>query len=404
MKKFLVISSDCHAGLPPERYRDYVDPEHRETFDLALPIQTQMLEQASQKFLVADINREWRRGREDQLRGAWDHQARLEVLDADGIAGEVVFPDGITESNTPPFGAGLSLPTEDVDPTLQWAGARAHNRWIAELCQMAPERRAGVAIVPALWDVELAISEVKWAHASGLKGVLLPAMWGKLEPYHHPKYDPLWAVCEDLGMVVHFHSGPAPMADYFGGPLVGGDGAGLDLPGAVGIYISEVAWWNVRPLTFLIWGGIFERFPAIKVAITEGTAIWVPHYLELLDQRYSVTPYSAKLGDFSSHMSRKPSEYFERNVMVGASCMPRREAELRHEIGVGNIMWGSDYPHPEGSWPQTREQMVETFRGLPEGDISAMLGDNAAEFYGFDTDKLQATVERVGPETAWFTD
>ena len=402
MNKFLVISSDCHAGLPPERYRDYVDPEYRETFDLALPIQTEMLEQASRKFLVADINREWRRGRERQLSGAWDHQARLEVLDADGIAGEVVFPDGITESNTPPFGAGLSLPTEDVDPTLQWAGARAHNRWIAEFCQMAPERRAGVAIVPALWDVELAVKEVQWARGNGLNGVLLPPMWGKLAPYHHPVYDPLWAVCEDLGMVIHFHSGPAPMADYFGGPLVGGDGEGLDLPGAVGIYISEVAWWNVRPLTFLIWGGIFERFPAIKVAITEGTAIWVPHYLELLDQRYGVTPYSAKLGDFTSHMSMKPSEYFRRNVMVGASCMPRREAELRHEIGVANIMWGSDYPHPEGAWPQTREQMVQTFRGLPEGDISAMLGGNAAAFYGFDTNQLQPTVDRIGPETSWF--
>ena len=69
----------------------------------------------------------------------------MRVLDGDGIAGEVIFPDGITEMNMPPFGAGLSLPTENVVPELQWAGARAHNRWLAELCQMAPERRVGVA-------------------------------------------------------------------------------------------------------------------------------------------------------------------------------------------------------------------------------------------------------------------
>ena len=399
MTRLIVVSSDCHAGLPPERYREYLDPQHRDTFDVALPIQIQMLQQASAKFLVADINREWRRGRDTDLSGAWDSDARLRVLDGDGIAGEVVFPDGITEMNTPPFGAGLSLPTEDVVPELQWAGARAHNRWLAELCAMAPDRRAGVAIVPALWDIDESVRELQWAREHGLRGVLLPCMWGKLAPYHHPKYDPLWAACQDLELVAHFHSGPAPAEDYFGGSMFAD---GDSLPGAVGIYISEVAWWNVRPLTFLIWGGVFERFPRLKVAITEGTSIWVPSYLELLDQRYSVTPYSAKLGDYTSHMSMKPSDYFARNVMVGASCMPRREAELRHEIGVGNIMWGSDYPHPEGSWPQTREQMVETFRGLPQTEIAAMVGGNAAAFYGFDAAALQQVADRIGPDSSMF--
>jgi predicted TIM-barrel fold metal-dependent hydrolase len=402
MSRLLVISSDCHAGLPAARYRQYVDPQHRAVFDQALPVQMQMLEEASRKFLVADINREWRRGRENDLAGAWDHYQRIRVLDADGIAGEVIFPDGITEANTPPFGAGLSLPTEDVVPELQWAGARAHNRWMAELCQMAPDRRAGVAVVPALWDVAEAVREVAWAREHGLRGVLLPCAWGKLAPYHHPVYEPLWAACQDLGMIIHFHSGAAPTQDYFGGSLFATDGP--ELPGAVGIYISEVAWWNVRPLTFLIWGGVFERFPRIKVAITEGTSIWVPSYLELLDQRYSVTPYSAKLGDYTSHMSLKPSEYFARNVRVGASCMPRREAELRHEIGVANIMWGSDFPHPEGSWPQTREQMVATFRGLPDDEVAAMVGGNAAAFYEFDTAALRPLADRIGPEPAIFAD
>jgi hypothetical protein len=128
----------------------------------------------------------------------------------------------------------------------------------------------------------------------------------------------------------------------------------------------------------------------------------VPPYLELLDQRYETTPYSAKLGDYTSHLSLKPSEYFARNVMVGASCMPRREAELRHQIGVGNIMWGSDYPHPEGSWPQTHQQMTDTFRGVPESELTAMVGGNAASFYEFDTAALQPLVDRIGPDSAEF--
>ena len=93
----------------------------------------------------------------------------------------------------------------------------------------------------------------------------------------------------------------------------------------------------------------------------------------------------------------KPSEYFRRNIRVGSSAMSRREAELRHEIGLETIMWGTDYPHPEGTWPLTRKIMVETFHGLPEDEIAQMLGGNAAEFYGFDSEKLAPLVERIGP-------
>ena len=200
------------------------------------------------------------------------------MLDADRIAGEVIFPDGITEMNMPPFGAGISLPTGDlINPELQWAGARAHNRWMAEFCQMAPERRAGVAITPICWDVDEALKEIRWARENGLRGILIPSRWGKLDAYHHPKYEPIWAACEDLGLVIHLHSGAAPMEDY-------GDHLGM-----LGIYITEVCWWSARPIWFLIWGGVFERHPRLKLAITESTAIWVPEALRLMDQRFSET-------------------------------------------------------------------------------------------------------------------
>ena len=121
-----------------------------------------------------------------------------------------------------------------------------------------------------------------------------------------------------------------------------------------------------------------------------------------MDFRYSETHYAAKLGDYRSHLGLKPSEYFRRQVFLGASCMPRREAEMRHEIGLENIMWGSDYPHPEGSWPETRPQMIESFRGIPEEDRELMLGGNAARLYGFDVEKLAPLVARIGPEKRWF--
>ena len=192
------------------------------------------------------------------------------------------------------------------------------------------------------------------------------------------------------------------MEDYFGSLSLDAEDETADRPGAVGAYISEVCFFCVRPVTFMIWGGVFERFPDLRVAITEGTTVWVPEYLRLLDQRYDVTHYAQKLGDYRSHMSMKPSEYFHRNVALGASCMPRREAELRHETGIDSIMWGSDFPHPEGTWPYTRKQMTDTFTALPDDEIVAMLGGNAVRFYGLDEKKLEPIAQRIGPERSSF--
>ena len=400
MDRYLVISSDCHAGLPPEKYRDYLDPKYRDAFDHALPIQLEMTREAEKLFLVADTNADWRDGREAALTGAWDHDERVKVMDVDGVAGEVVFADGITEMNAPPFGAALSLPTENVVPELQWAGARAHNRWLAELVQMAPERRVGVALVPALWDVEEAVAEVRWARENGLSAVMLPTAWRTRAPYHHPRYEPLWSACEELDVVIHFHSGAAPMEDYFG-PTPRPEGE-PQLTGAVGIYISEVAWWNARPLTFLIWGGVFERHPGLKVAITEGTTIWVPEFLSLLDQRWGQTHYAAKLGDYHSHLSMKRrASTSRRNVKLGASCMPRREAELRHEIGHREDHVGQRLPAPRRQLAvHARSDARDTFKGLPpEDEVAAMLGRERGRVSTASTPRSSLPiVARVGPE------
>ena len=396
MTRHLVVSSDCHAGLPPERYREYLDPQYRERFDTELALQIAQREEMARLFLVDEFNESWQRDNSELLAGAWDHDKRIEVLDADGIAVEIVFPDGITEFNSPPFEGGLGLPTEGTDPELQWAGARSHNRWLAELCQMAPERRVGVALVP-VWDNDEAVREVEWARANGLGGVMLPVMWGKLPPYHTRHYEPLWQACADNQMIIHFHSGPGPRTDYF---AMNSDGTLAE--GAVGIYVSEVCFYLVRPLTFMIWGGVFDRHPELRVAITEGSCIWVPEYLKLLDHRFTAHRANAKMGDFTSHLKRSPSQTFHDCVAVGASVLARREVELREEIGTRCIMWGSDYPHPEGSWPDTRDEMVAALRGLPEADIAAILGGNAARFYGLDTEKLAPLVARIGPEQNLF--
>lgn len=402
MSKYTVISSDCHAGLPMARYRDYVDPKYRELMDQSVPVELDMADRASKSFLIKDINDEWRAECGEGLSGAWDYEQRLKVLDGDGVAVEVVFPDGVTEHNSPPFGAGLGLPArEDIVPDLQWAGARAHNRWLAEFLSPQPERHIGIASIPLLWDVEQGVAEARWAHENGLRGVMLPNLTYDHPGYHHTRYHPFWEACQDLGLIVHFHSGGAPHANFFGPKWP--EETSPDYVGAMGIYVSEVVFWTFRPLTFIIWGGVFEKFPKLKVVVTETGTCWtLPSWISLLDHNYSDVEFARKLGNFHSHLSMAPSEYFRRNVAIGASCILRRDVDVRHEIGMPQLMWGTDYPHPEGAWPHSRKQMVDTFRGLPDDEIAAFLGENAVRFYGLDRDAIAPIVERIGPSKEEF--
>ncbi|MAG29873.1 MAG: amidohydrolase [Deltaproteobacteria bacterium] len=408
MDRYLVINSDGHAGLPPERYREYLDPQYRDEFDRQLQIRLAALAQASELLEMAAESASWAKDKQHGLEGAWDSDRRTEVIDADGVAAEILYVDGLTERNSPPFGGDLGLLPMGADPELQWAGCRSHNRWLTEFVSLDPVRRIGLALIPPFWDVDTSVKEIESARKQGLSGIMLPHLWGDQDPYHHPRFDPMWAACQDNDMIVHFHCGACPMQDYFGTELFGqqpGAEPPAHLPGGLGIFVTEVAFWLVRPIVFMIWGGVFERFPGLKAVVSEGTSIWAPELMALMDQRYSDHHFTAKLGSgYTAHIPLKPSEYFHRNVRIGSSCMPRREAEMAKEIGVQNIMWGTDYPHPEGTWPFTRKMMVETFHGMPEDDIAAMLGGNAAEFYGLDLDKLNPIVERIGPERSWFQD
>ncbi len=382
---YLVISADCHAGLPNAEYREWLDPEFRERFDAALVERQRMMELAQQGFLNQEFAEEWHAQNEEGLRGGWEAGRRDEELDNDGVAGEVIFPDAdsVTSGASAPFGAGLAS-TGDTAPELLMAGARAHNRWLAELCAASPDRRAGVAVVPILADIDAAVSEIRRARDTGLRGgILIPPMWQPHEPYHHPRYDPVWATCEELEMPVHVHSGVADKASY---------------GQHIGIYTTEVRFWSSRPLWFLIWSGVFERFPALRFGVAECGAFWVNDLLWRMDLVFERDHGSQKLGEeLTSQMTMLPSEYFDRNCFIGASNTHRRELARRYEIGVENICWGNDFPHPEGTWPHTREFLRNAFCDIPVDETAAMLGGNAAKVYGFDSVALAPLAQRIGP-------
>lgn len=100
--RYLVVSTDGHAGLLPEKYRDYLDPQYREHFDRVIAAEIAERQAREKDFLIKDYNEKWRSGKENLLHAAWDSDLRTRVIDEDGVAAEVLFPDGITERNAPP--------------------------------------------------------------------------------------------------------------------------------------------------------------------------------------------------------------------------------------------------------------------------------------------------------------
>jgi predicted TIM-barrel fold metal-dependent hydrolase len=387
MDRYLVISADTHAGPPAVLYRDYLDPRYREAFDKDLAATQELVGMRRQIVDSSDFEERWHKQTGDGgKRASWDPAARDAELDREGVSGEVIFPDAdvLGGGFSAPFSAGLGS-SGDLDGELVMAGARAHNRWLAELCSHSPERRCGVATVPVLHDVEEALAEIRRIAREGFRALMVPTLWGARAAYNDARYDPVWAACADLGLVVHVHSG----------------GASRDIvaePGLVAIYATEAWWWAARPLWALLWSGAFDRHPGLRFALTEDGAWWLPGIVRRMDEKWLGGHNTAKLGDaFRRRVSRKPSEYLGTNVFIGASTPSREEIEMRHDIGVGAFLWGNDFPHPEGTWPHTRRSIRDSFFDVPEDEARRMLGGNAASLYRFDVDKLAGLAARIGP-------
>lgn len=384
--RYTIISSDCHAGLKCEDYRAYLDPKYHGAFDGFLK------EREAQRSAALQMNYDyimgWETEHEEGLRGAYDPEQRDKELDADGVAAEVIFPDAdsITGAESPPFGAGLSAGAIE-DPELAFAGAHAHNRFLAEFCAPAPERRGGVALVPISHDITRAVEEIEWVgEQPGIRGILVPTMWHEHLPYNHPAYDPVWAACQAHNLVVHTHSGEADNAQY-------GDN--------IGIYLAEVVWWAARPLWHLLFSGVFERFPGLKFAVTEAAAYWAPDLMWKWDVYFGGGHTTKKLAaQMKGKISKLPSDYFGTNIFIGASTMSKEEIRRRHVIGCDVAMWGTDYPHPEGTWPNTVTRLRSDFTHVPVEDARQLLGLTAARCYGFDLDALKPIAERIGPTPA----
>ena len=399
-RPYLVISGDSHAGPSMEhQLRPYCPKKHLEAFDEEVrelraaesaspeqnaasnmsPLQNMIM--SSRKSVPTPESVKQARAMTKACKGQQDPHERVRDMDADGVSADVIFAGGDNGEILPFVGhfldAGHSGGASD---DLKAVGGHIWNAWLADFISDEPERHVGVMQIP-IWDIAAAVKEIEWAHEAGLRAVNLPAPRANLTPYTEPEYDPLWATCAALRVPILTHCG-------------GGDPP-LGVTGSMGRMMNriELQWLSRRGLWQLIFGGVFERHPDLKFVLTEQGALWVPPTLLELDSAY----LSQYHGETRAKLPNLPSEYWSRNCYLSGSFMAPFEAAIRHEIGLKNLMWGTDYPHAEGTWPRTRLAMRHCFADVPEADVRLMIGENALDVYDFDEAALRPIADRIGP-------
>lgn len=404
----LVVSSDTHIGPRPEQLRPYCPARLLDEFDRdteehgrrSARMRVQ-LELAEEGLARRDNRAPQAESMEQQMRsnrrtaGHNDVLARLEDMDRDGVAAGVIF-EGSQNGCTLPFSdferafrGMLPVPGRE---SAEAEGIRIYNRWLADFCTTAPERHVPLCKLP-IWDVAASIAEIEWASAHGFRGVHFPANTAGLPAFEDPSWEPLFACCSERAMPLVTHiSGAEQLSQEYAGR------------GTWGIRAVESTWLARRPMWLLTFTGAFERHAGLRLVLTEVPGAWWDATVREMDAAYFSWHGRRSLHGF---LPRKPSEYVADHVWVGSSFQSREEATSAVEAGAADrMMWGSDYPHTEGTWlysedpdepSVTRLSLANTFHGLDEAAVRRMAGLNAVECFGLDAAALKAVAERVGP-------
>jgi predicted TIM-barrel fold metal-dependent hydrolase len=438
-KPMILVSCDEHTGPPTEHYRQYLPKKFHERLDEWEAMSRGFFESLWQlahirphQFPVADNEGALGNG---GLDGAWQPERRLEEMDREGIVLGIANPNAndTRRFHMPPF------PSPAFDfagnfgkftPAEMMAGARAHNRWLADFREATDGRVEGSALPGPLLDLDDTVRELEWLgeHAFHIMAIPVPPL--------DDRYDRVWAACQDLGLVLNAHAGHSgsgsmtKLSDFkpklprtqveaaLGRARAAAVKAGIDpteleerellallanrsdpdadfanvdgevLAESNGKGTFDLNEGDRAPLWQLMLSGVLDRFPGLKVTFSEIRSDWLPATIGCLDRR---------LPQLSSSLELKPSEYYQRNFHVAASFIRPLEVQMRHEIGVHQLMFSRDYPHPEGTWPNTHNWIRAAFAGVPEDEARLILGENAVDWFGFDRDKLAKIAARIGP-------
>lgn len=290
--------------------------------------------------------------------GGHDPHARVKDMDADGIDVGIVYPS-----------TGLRMYSVLTDSNLLSGLFRGYNDWLAqEFCAPYPDRIKGIAMVN-IDDVADGIAELERCAKLGHIGAMIPVHLADGKSYGSVEYERLWATAQDLQMPLSLHIGtPRPAFGQEYG----------DLSKMRATFMAASDHWVRISLGDLILNGVFERYPTLQVGSVEHELSWVAFFLWKIDYVYTQRAQRPFWHRFQEDML--PSDYFHRNVFVGF----QEEAtgiRLRDIIGVDNLQWGSDYPHPESTFPKSREILGGILSDCTDAEKAKIVGANAARVY-----------------------
>jgi predicted TIM-barrel fold metal-dependent hydrolase len=399
MGELTIVSSDSHATVPPDLWPEYLEKRFHE-FLPRLRVENETWPSAmwvlsSHSMTYPGLETEHRSG---GYRGVQDLGVRLAEMDREGIAAELVYHGDFRCSDMFHCTSNGAYPLEVWD-----AGVRAYHRWITDAFGDAGDRILRVGGIGPCTDMDATLAELDWIADHGFVATFAPGFvtHPDMPPLFDQSWERFWSLCEERGLALVVHAGFGfdhgavyPEVERIYKFVKDSGGSELDLASKLTLEIFNGEFFSDlrprRPMWQLMLGGVFDRHPQLKLLLTEVRADWIPATLRHLD-----AIYESNRADLPA--KRKPSEYWHSNCQAGASFVHKAEVEMRHEIGVDTIAFGRDYPHPEGTWPHTKDWLRDAFAGVADDELRLMLGENAIRFLDLDRDSLDAIARRVGP-------
>jgi len=287
------------------------------------------------------------------IRRPTDPVLRLKDMDRDGVDAEVIF--GI-----------LGAATRLNDPVAANEMFRIYNDWLVGFCQHAPDRYIGLACLP-YGDIDAAVKEIHRVAKLGLRGVELSCSWD-MDPMWHPAWEPLWKAIHEVELPLHFHTFPAVP------PGLLDKQSGRTRRAAFFTVVSGFQMNLVNILAGVIGAAVLERYPNVRISFGESGIGWIPYALDRMDFEWE-----DRFRDLG--LTMKPSDYWRRQCKATFQ-FDKIGTKLIDDMGVETLMWGSDYPHPDGVWPQSSRFIQEQFGHLPADVMHKITCENAGKFYG----------------------
>ena len=376
MAEYRIISSDDHITEPADLWQTRADPKFRDRAprmvrtedgsdwwfcDGYKVVSAFLGTQAGTRFEEPEkVSLGGPEQSYDNVRpGGWIPEEHVKDMDIDGIDMGVVYPS-----------VGLLLYSVP-DGELLTSIFATYNDWVAEFCNAIPKRVRGIAMVN-LDDVQAGIKELERCAKLGFCGAMMTVYPPEERSYDMPEYEPLWSAAEDLRMPLGLHAGtnrPGPGQEF------------QSLETVKAAFVANFDHWVRVSVSHMIFSGVFERHPKLQVGAIEHELSWVPHFLDRIDYTHTQRPMEWSPYKFKEDML--PSDFFHRNVFLGfqEDALGIRD---RHIIGVDNLLWGGDYPHPESTFPRSREIIEEILAECTEEEKAKIVCGNAARIYHLD--------------------